>query len=51
MITCPACHHTGDPFGPAPFYIDGDKFEYVNCRRCGAMLLLGRDVELPTATP
>lgn len=43
-MTCPKCHHTGDPFGPATFYIDGDKLEYVNCRRCGAMLLVGRDV-------
>ena len=44
-MTCPACNYTGDPFGPAAFFIDGDKLEYVNCRRCGAMLLVGRDVE------
>jgi len=44
-VTCPACHYTGDPFGPAAFFVDGDKLEYVNFRRCGAMLLVGRDVE------
>ena len=43
-MTCPACNYTGPPFGPAPFYIDGELFSYVNCKRCGAMLLLGRDV-------
>ena len=43
-MTCPACHYTGDPFGPAAFFVDGDKLEYVNFRRCGAMLLVGRDV-------
>jgi len=46
IVTCPACHHTGDPFGPAPFYIDGELGEYVTCRSCGAMLLVGRDVAL-----
>ena len=45
-MTCPACNYTGDPFGPATFYIDDDKYEYVNCKRCGAMLLVGRDVTL-----
>ena len=45
-MTCPACNYTGDPFGPAVFYIGKDKYEYVNCRRCGAMLLVGRDVTL-----
>jgi len=45
-LTCPKCHHTGDPFGPAPFYIDGDKLEYVTCRSCGVNLLVGRDVTL-----
>ena len=46
VLTCPKCHHTGDPFGPAPFYIDGDKLEYVTCRSCGVNLLVGRDVTL-----
>jgi DNA-directed RNA polymerase subunit RPC12/RpoP len=45
-MTCPACNYTGAPFGPATFFIDDDEYEYVNCKRCGAMLLVGRDVTL-----
>jgi len=26
------------------FFSDEDKYEYVNCRRCSALLLVGRDV-------
>jgi predicted nucleic-acid-binding Zn-ribbon protein len=46
IVTCPKCNYTGKPFGPAEVFIDDERFEYVNCRRCGAMLLVGRDVEL-----
>ena len=43
-MNCPACHRCERYFGPATFTIDETTFEYVNCRRCGAMLLVGRDV-------
>ena len=43
-MNCPACHRCERYFGPATFAIDEITFEYVNCRRCGAMLLVGRDV-------
>jgi DNA-directed RNA polymerase subunit RPC12/RpoP len=47
-ITCPACGYTGEMFSPNPseIFIDDQRYEYVNCRRCGALLLVGRDVEL-----
>jgi DNA-directed RNA polymerase subunit RPC12/RpoP len=47
-ITCPACSYTGELFGsgPSDIFIDDERYEYVNCRRCGALLLVGRDVEL-----
>jgi len=46
VLTCPKCHYTGDPFGPAPFYINGELGEYVTCRSCCVNLLVGRDVTL-----
>jgi len=47
-ITCPACSYTGALFGSgsSDIFIDDDRYEYVNCRRCGALLLVGRDVDL-----
>jgi DNA-directed RNA polymerase subunit RPC12/RpoP len=47
-ITCPECSYTGELFGsgPSDIFIDGQRYEYVNCRRCGALLLVGRDVEV-----
>jgi DNA-directed RNA polymerase subunit RPC12/RpoP len=51
-MDCPACHKCDRYFGPATFYIDEVEYEYVNCRRCGAMLLVGRDVNTAaTMTP
>jgi len=46
-LTCPACNHTGDPFGPAPIIDEnGTEHLYVTCRSCGVNLLVGRDVTL-----
>lgn len=45
--TCPNCGHDGF-FGPAEvrFTDTGEVYHYVNCKRCGAMLVVGRDVTL-----
>jgi DNA-directed RNA polymerase subunit RPC12/RpoP len=47
-ITCPECGYSGElfGFGPSDVFIDDERYEYVNCRRCAAMLLVGRDVEI-----
>lgn len=51
ITPCP-CGCT-EAFGPALIVFedeDGSETEvrYVNCKRCGAMLVLGRDVEATT---
>lgn len=43
---CPACRRCREYFGPAAIVDPQGEYEYVNCKRCGAMLLVGRDIEL-----
>ena len=51
MSTCPVCGNDTF-FGPATIMVpDGTALQYVDCKRCHTLLVVGRDVVLALDTP